>query len=345
MKDIRTQLPECPLEYEVPLIPGTHTALVIAINAADIDWQEKVLPWTLASLINNTDLIMKGVHLYIACEAGTQDRIRTALKRFALPHNTIIERDSTQPFITFGEHGFGYDSICMLDIHWWAFRGASGSGNPEIKLPLGHVLRYNYGWGVTDYSLHPVNDLRFKGPWALPALQLTELDSPESRQKLANYFREAGSRARWLHDANRAVYGENYEKKGKTVESYFLNVNGEPNWHLDASILQYRAFDVVDDRTMNWFAEWQHLGTDALIALHLLKTGTHAYNFLDSMMLEGCQAWNDFDTTANPVHMSYPRLCNMRFATLHGYRHAIHYLMGAELGITPRMPGDIKRIK
>ena len=26
MTDIRTQLPECPLEYEVPHIPATHTA-------------------------------------------------------------------------------------------------------------------------------------------------------------------------------------------------------------------------------------------------------------------------------------------------------------------------------
>ena len=80
MTDIRAQLPECPLAYEVPFIPGNHTALVIpVITAADIDWQEKMLPWTLASLINNTDLIMNGVHLYIVCDDSTGDRTRTAL--------------------------------------------------------------------------------------------------------------------------------------------------------------------------------------------------------------------------------------------------------------------------
>lgn len=335
MKDIRTQLPACPLEYEVPHIPGTHTAFVIAINAADIDWQEKLLPWTLASLINNTDIVMKGVHLYIACEGGTQDRIRTALKRFNLPKNTIIERDTTKPFITFGEHGFAYDSICMFDPHYWAFRGAAGNGNPEIKLPLGHVLRYNYGWGVADYSLHPVNDLRFKGEW-IPPKQLRQMDlhSPNAIEQLKQYFMDAGVRARWLHDANRAVYGENYQKRGKNVATYFFNENGEPNWHLNAAILQYRALDVVDDRTMNWFAEWQHLGIDALIALHLLKTGTHAYNFRDSLMLDGCQHWNDFDIAGKHfLGIPYPQLCNMGFATLQGYRHAIKQLMGSELAM------------
>ena len=70
MNDLRAQLPECPLEYQIPHIPGSHTALVIEINAADIDWQEKMLPWTLAGLINNTDIVMKGVHLYVVCEDG-----------------------------------------------------------------------------------------------------------------------------------------------------------------------------------------------------------------------------------------------------------------------------------
>ena len=85
MNDLREQLPECPLEYQVPYLPSSHTALVIKINTADIDWQEKMLPWTLAGIINNTDLVMKGVHLYVACEDGTQDRIRTALTRIDLP--------------------------------------------------------------------------------------------------------------------------------------------------------------------------------------------------------------------------------------------------------------------
>ena len=49
-----------PLEYQVPHIPASHTALVIEINTADIEWQEKMLPWTLAGLINNTDIVMKG---------------------------------------------------------------------------------------------------------------------------------------------------------------------------------------------------------------------------------------------------------------------------------------------
>ena len=44
MNDLREQLPGCPLEYQVPHIPATHTALVIEINAADIDWQERMLP-------------------------------------------------------------------------------------------------------------------------------------------------------------------------------------------------------------------------------------------------------------------------------------------------------------
>ena len=73
MNDLRTQLPQCPLEYQVPHIPASHTALVIEINTADIEWQEKMLPWTLAGLINNTDIVMKGVHLYIACEDSTKN--------------------------------------------------------------------------------------------------------------------------------------------------------------------------------------------------------------------------------------------------------------------------------
>ena len=131
MNDLRTQLPECPLEYEVPLIPGTHTALVIAINAADIDWQEKMLPWTLAGLINNTDIVMKGVHIYIACEDSTQDRIKTALKRFDLPENTIIEvkTDIYSP----------YDSTYIFDINYWAFRDDSNTH----KLEIGDTLKHN----------------------------------------------------------------------------------------------------------------------------------------------------------------------------------------------------------
>ena len=332
MRDIRLQIPECPLEYEVPHIPATHTALVIAIHAADIDWQEKLLPWTLASLINNTDLIMQGVHLYIACEAGTQDRIQTALSLFDLPENTIIEKDNTKPFITFGGHGFAYDAVCMFDLNYWAFRGPGGKGTPEIKLPLGHVLRHNYGWGVAAYSLHPANDIQTKNRWIPTAhLRLTDPDSRKSRDRLANYFMDAANRAHFLRDANRAVYGENYEKKGKTVAGYFFNETGEPNWHLDASILHYPAADVVFEPTAGWFAEWRHLRTDALIALWLLKTGAHAYNLRDSIMIE---RYASIVGDPEPYLPVYPRLCNMKSSTILEFRHAIKHLMGSQLAIS-----------
>ena len=163
MNDLRTQLPECPLEYEVPYIPANHTALVIPVNATDIDWQEKMLPWTLASLINNTDLVMKGVHLYIACEDDdTEDRIKIALKCFNLPHyDTPMNREIAAPFIFFGGHGFGYDSVCLFDMNYWAFRGDKN----QIKLPIGHILRHNYGWGVADYNLHSENFIETKSAW------------------------------------------------------------------------------------------------------------------------------------------------------------------------------------
>ena len=331
--DIRKQLPECPLEYEVPLIPGTHTALIISVNAADIDWQEKMLPWTLAGLINNTDLIMKGVHLYIACEKGTEDRIQTALKRFDLPDTTFIEHPKTD-FIVFGEHGYAYDSICLFDTNYWAFRGHGSNKDPNIKLPIGHILRHNWGWGVADYSLHPANDIRLKDAW-IPTkhIRLTDPDTPESRQKLANYFRDAGTRARWLHDANRAVYGEDYEKKNKTVAGYFFNENGEPNWHLDTSILHYQSHAVVFEPHKEWFTEWRHIGRDALLALHLLRYKDHAYNLQDSLMIEGCKYWNEIQDGKKSYLPQYPRLCNMEFATINGFRHATKQLMGAQLGM------------
>jgi hypothetical protein len=141
LKDIRTQLPECPLEYEVPPIPGTHTALVIVINAADIDWKERMLPWTLASLINNTDLVMQGVHLYIACENGTEARIQTALKRFDLPENTIIK-------VIGNTHlHFRYDAVYVFNINHWAFR----DGENQIKLPIEQLLKPNAHNG---YAFH-----------------------------------------------------------------------------------------------------------------------------------------------------------------------------------------------
>ena len=346
MNDIRLQLPECPLAYEVPPIPGNHTALVIPVNAADINWQEKMLPWTLASLINNTDIVMQGVHLYIACEhKNDEDRIQTALKSIDLPkYDAPMNIEIAAPFIVFGQHGARYDSICLWDINYWAFRGQTRAGNPEIKLPLGHILRHNYGWGVADYSIHPANGIGLKGNW-IPTLHLkrtkseakvssqpvgckdtslpSDLDSPKSRErKLANYFMDAGNRARFLHDANRAVYGENYEKRGKTVAGYFFNET-EPNWHLNTSILQYPAVDLIGQRIPEWFTEWRHLGTDALLALWLLKTGQHAYNLRDSLMIED----------ESYVTAEYPKLFDMQYAPPPVYRDALKQLMGAQLAM------------
>ena len=325
MKDIRLQLPECPLEYEVPFIPANHTALVISIDAANIDWKEKMLPWTLASLINNTDIVMQGVHLYIACENKNDEaRIQTALKSIDLPkYDVPMNIEIAAPFILFGEHGLRYDSICLWDINYWAFRGQTRAGNPEIKLPLGHILRHNYGWGVADYAIHPANGIGRKGHW-IPTLdlKLTDPDSPKSRQRLANYFMDAGNRARFLHDANRAVYGENYEKRGKTVAGYFFNET-EPNWHLNTSILQYHAVDLIGARMPEWFTEWRHLGTDALLALWLLKIGEHAYNLRDSLMIE--------DETY--ITAAYPKVFDMQYAPPPVFREALKQLMGAQLAM------------
>ena len=167
LNDLRAQLPECPLEYQIPHIPGSHTALVIEINTADIDWQEKMIPWTLASLINNTDIVMKGVHLYVVCEDGeTQDRIKTSLKKIDLPPGTITPKDDNgNPLIVFGKYGYRYDSYCMLDINYWAFRGIGKREEANVTLPIGHVLRHNWGWAVADYSLHPANDILQKDTW------------------------------------------------------------------------------------------------------------------------------------------------------------------------------------
>ena len=284
MKDLRLQLPECPLEYQVPHIPGSHTALVIEINAADIDWQEKMLPWTLASLINNTDLVMKGVHLYIRLsEDFTQDlvdRIETALKRIDLPRRdssrplgTIIgtQKGDANPLILFGKYGHAYDSVCILDINYWAFRGVGKAQSADIKLPLGHVLRHTYSWAVADYSLNPANDIYLKDTWVNGCprpLTPHRRDSPKRRKLLAGALIEASERAHWLHDANRAVYGEDYKKQNKNISAHFLNET-EPNWHLDASILHYSASE-VNNYFSEWAPEWQHLGTEPLIALWLL---------------------------------------------------------------------------
>ena len=290
MKDIRTQLPKCPLEYQVPYIPSTHTAIVIDINTAEIEWQERMLPWTLASLINNTDIVMKGVHLYVRCEETVRERIADATANIQIqntgirsPDDKIITKANEKPLITLGEHGFAYDSVCLYDINYWAFRDQHNTA----KLPLGHVLRHNWGWGAADYSLHPANDITQKNAWVpiREALRLTGPDSPEQRASLANHLMEGGRRARWLNEANTAVYGEDYKKRNKNVAAYFFNEN-EPNWHLDASLLQYPAREANDPHFVEWAERWKHLGREPLLALWLLKTHQHVYNLRDSIMIE-----------------------------------------------------------
>lgn len=323
MNDLRTQLPECPLEYQIPHIPGSHTALVIEINAADIDWQERMLPWTLAGLINNTDLIMKGVHLYVACEDVLRDRIRTALKKFDLPPGTIITKDEdNKSLIVFGKYGYKYDSVCMLDVNYWAFRGIGKSQGSDIKLPFGHVLRYTYNWAVADYSFRSPNNIHLKDTWVRMSepLHLTGEDSREQRKKIRDYLVDASARARWLHAANTAVYGKDYKKQNKNVAAYFFNET-EANWHLNASILHYSARE-VNTYFAEWAAEWQHLGTEALVALYLLKTEQHAHNLADSVRIE-----------SNYVRAAYPRLCNMQFSDVRSFRYGTTELLGAQLNI------------
>lgn len=324
MNDLRAQLPECPLEYQIPHIPDSHTALVIEVNAADIDWQEKMLPWTLAGLINNTDLIMKGVHLYVVCEDDLRDRIRTALKRFDLPPGTIMVRDEDRkPLMLFGKYGYRYDSVCLFDVNYWAFRGIGKSQGADIKLPLGHVLRHTYGWAVADVSLHHKNDISLKDTWVRMSEPLPPFpgDLHAQQEKIREYLVDASTRAKWLHDANTAVYGEDYQKQNKNIAAYFFN-EVEANWHLDASILQYSAAEVNNPYFTEWAPEWQHLGTEPLIALWLLKTQQHAYNLRDSVMIE-----------PNYIRAEYPRLCNMQFSDVKAFRYATQELRGAHLNL------------
>ena len=291
VNDPRTNIPECPLAYEVPYIPASHTALVISISTADIHWQEKMLPWTVASLINNTDIVSSGVHLYIRCENGNlQERIQTAMKRFYLPKDTITRADPRH-------HDFlanlrSYDSVCTLDVHYWAFRGLSKSKDAAIKLPLGHILRHTWGWAAADYSLHSRN---------------TTATEPKKRDS-------------WLHDAHRAVFGENYQHQSKTLTPYFFN-DSEPNWHLDTSILHYRTRDITAD-FLAFAAAWEHLGTDAFLALYLQKTGQNAYNIRNSIAID-----------SNYTRATDARLCNMKSASPKDYRAATQDLMGAHMSI------------
>jgi len=280
-----------------------------------------MLPWTLASLINNTDLVMKGVHLYIVCEDDLRDRIRTALKKFDLPPGTIIVRDAdNKPLILFGEYGYRYDSVCLFDVNYWAFRGIGKSQGADIKLPLGHILRHTYNWAVADYSLHSANEIDLKDTWVRMSEPLPPY-SDDSPQKIREYLVDASTRAKWLHDANTAVYGEDYQKQNKNVATYFFN-EVEPNWHLDASILQYSASEVNNPYFTEWAPEWQHLGTEPLIALWLLKTNQHAYNLSDSVMIE-----------SRYTRAAYPRLCNMQFADRDPFVQATRELLGDHFNI------------
>lgn len=304
MNDLRAQLPKCPLEYQVPHIPSTHTAIVIDIDTNEIDWQERMLPWTLASLINNTDIVMKGVHLYVRCEAAVKGRIADATAKIEIQNTGInvkddkivLKNNDATPLVTLGNYGFAYDAICLYDINYWAFRNRYNTD----KLALGHILRHNWGWGAADYSLHAINDI------------------------LGKHNMGTGERARWLHDANTAVYGENYEKRNVNVAAYFFN-EMEPNWHLDASLLQYPSREANDPRFVEWAERWKHLGTEALVALWLLKTDQHAYNLRDSIIIEF--PYLKMETTKSP------HLCNMRFATTEVFRLAIKQLTGAHINI------------
>ena len=290
--NIRIPIPKCPLAYEVPHTPGGHTAIVIDINTPDIDWQERMITWTLASLINNTDIVMKGVHLYVQCEAAVRERIEDATAKIKIQNTGINVRDDkiiskdndATPLVTLGEYGHQYDSVCLLDINYWAFRSDRGK-----KLPIGHVLRHNWGWGAADYCL----------------------------AKLGNQLK-GSERTQWLHDANTAVYGENYKERNKNIATHFFNEH-EANWHIDTSILQYTAEEATDPIFVDWATQWKHLGKEAVIALWLFKTKQHAYNLKDSIIIE----YPRFKIESTP----YPRLCNMRFAEYKKFREAIEQFM------------------
>lgn len=332
MIDIRAQLPECPLEYEVPDIPATHTALVIPCSPTEIAWQQKMLPWTLASLINNTDIVLKGVHLFIHCDDETAAPIRAALRLFDLPDRTIVR--CTSPVLETPLYQ-QYDKVCILDPNYWAFRGPNYKGEPTIKLPLGFMLQHNWAYGLAEYSLHAANNIMLKNEWVrtdFRGLRLTNPDAEAAKATLATHLMEAGTRARWLHAANIAVYGENYEKQGENVARYFFN-DSDPNWHLDASIFCIASGAIPKFR--DWCKLWEaKIGTAACIALHLLKSGQHAYNFKDSLMIEDSTPWNQIPLGTTPYFPKYPRLCNMKDATKSGFVHAIHHLMAAQMGVS-----------
>lgn len=322
--DIRIQIPKCPLELQVPHIPGGHTAIVIDINTPDIDWQERMISWTLASLINNTDIVMKGVHLYVQCEESVKERVADATAKIEIQNapgvkdNKIVTySDNPTPLITLGEHGFAYDHICQFDINYWAFR----SQNQE-KLPLGHILKHTWGWAAADYSIHPLNDITQKNNQWLPIPEpkkITEPYAERGKRELATHLLHTGHLAKWLHAVNTAVYGEDYKKRRQNIATHFFNEH-EANWHINTSILKYSAQAANDPTLIKWMTDWKHLSRDAVIALYLFKTQQHAYNLQDSIIIE---------TPRFEFRLpEYPQLCNMRYAATNATRDAIKAFLG-----------------
>ena len=59
---------------------------------------------------------------------------------------------------------------------------------------------------------------------------LPTYDFQKDKGKIREYLVDASTRAKWLHAANTAVYGEDYQKKNKNVAAYFFN-EVEANWH------------------------------------------------------------------------------------------------------------------
>lgn len=146
MNDLRAQLPECPLEYEVPFIPGKHTLVTIPIYAAEIGWQEKMLPWTLASLINNTDLVMQGVHLHIACiDADVIDRVQDVLSKFEFSADyNLFSRDRS-----------GYNNAYVFNVGLWAFRNESNTHKLDIRRTLERLSSTKPYPDISNISAHP----------------------------------------------------------------------------------------------------------------------------------------------------------------------------------------------
>ena len=233
---------------------------------------------------------MKGVHLKIVCESKTRSRIQKALKNFDLPENTIcLNIEPNRPLVSIP----AYQSICMLDINYWAFRGNATKAN-DVILPLGHLLRYNWSWGVADYIFDK-----------------------------NTYIGTDNRDSDWKQHANIAVYGENYKKEGKNISGYFFN-DAERNWNLDASILQFQTQHIDDPDFIEFSKLWGHLDTDTLIALWLLKTQQHAHNFKDTLFIDP----NGY------AFSKVPQLCYMKHASIDVFRHATQQLMGAHMNIS-----------